>query len=54
MALPKLVAPADMGKGTPETGKEDDIKDPHDHDVLCGRGGSINSWKGVLGVVVCG
>ena len=33
------VAPID------DTEKEE-IKEPHDHDVLCGRGGSINSWKG--------
>ena len=25
---------------------QEEIKEPHDHDVLCGRGGSINSCKG--------
>jgi hypothetical protein len=28
------------------TTKESDTLEPNENDVLCGRGGSINSWKG--------
>jgi len=37
---------AEESTAAANTTEEEDIREPHEHDVLCGRGGSINSWKG--------
>lgn len=36
----------EASKAAHESPEEEEITEPHEHDVLCGRGGSINSWKG--------
>jgi hypothetical protein len=48
MAVSNATSSAANGeKAAQVTPNDTEVNEPHENDVLCGRGGSINSWKGL-------